>query len=58
LFLFFSLNIIKDSFVSVVTNLLPLFMIISGVVLFGSFFYVQSGKQHINPDLIEDNDED
>ena len=58
LFLFFSLDIIKDSFISVVTNLLPFLLIISGVVLFGSYFYVQSGRQYINPELIEDNDED
>lgn len=58
LFLFFSLDIIKDSFISVVTNLLPFLLMISGVVLFGSYFYVQSGRQHINPELIEDNDED
>ena len=57
IFFFFTLDIIKTSFISLVTHLLPLFLIISGAVLFGAFFYVQSGRQHINPELIED-DED
>lgn len=58
IFLFFSLDIVKKSFISVVVNFLPWLFIIAGAVLFGTFFYVQSGKQHINLDSIEDNDEE
>lgn len=58
LYLLFSLDIVKISFISVVTNLLPFVLILSGAVLLGVFFYVQSGRQHIRPDLVEDNDED
>ena len=58
LFLLFSIDVVKLSFISVVINLLPIILIVSGAILFGSFFYVQSGKQHISPEFIEDNDED
>lgn len=57
IFLFFSLDFVKNSFVSVFVNFIPWFFIISGIVLFCSFFYVQSGR-HIANDLIDDNDEE
>lgn len=56
-FLFFSLEIVKKSFVSVFVNFIPWFFIISGIILFCSFFYVQSGR-HIAHEFIEDNDEE
>jgi hypothetical protein len=58
LFLIFSLDIVTKSLISVAINFLPWLLILSGFVLFGSFFYIQSGKQHISPDLIEDDDEE
>ena len=58
LFLIFSLDIVTKSLISVAINLLPWLLILSGFVLFGSFFYIQSGKQHISPELIEEDDEE
>ena len=58
LFLIFSLDIVTKSLISVAITLLPWLLILSGFVLVGSFFYIQSGKQHISPDLIEEDDEE
>lgn len=56
LFLLFSLDVIKVSFITAVVESLPFLVIIFGLILIGLFFYVQ--KKEIKLEINDDKDSD